>query len=135
MDVEQSVTDIGPESSVGGGNPTFLERKITSRIAVRSSESVVLGGLIRENKSEGSSGIPFLHDLPVIGALFGTKAQKSTRTELLVVITPRVVYNDSDLRNVSQEMRSGMRGLELIDESGATFFFRKEAATAAPSAK
>ena len=134
MDVEQSVTDIGPDSSVGGGNPTFLERKITSRIAVRSSESVVLGGLIRENKSEGSSGIPFLHDLPVIGALFGTKAQKSTRTELLVVITPRVVYNDSDLRNVSQEMRSGMRGLELIDESGATFL-GKGAATAAPSAK
>ncbi len=82
----------------------------------------MLGGLIRENKSDGSSGIPILHSLPVIGALFGNKAQDNARTELLVVITPRVIYSDSDLRDVSRQMRSQMQGLELIDVSKSSSF-------------
>lgn len=121
MDIEQSVIDIGPVDTEGAGQRTFLERTITSRVAVRSSESVVLGGLIRENKSAGSSGIPILHNLPLIGPLFGAKAVEDNRTELLVMITPRVIYSDSDLRDVSREMRSQMRSLELID--GTRSFF------------
>jgi general secretion pathway protein D len=122
MDVEQSVTDVGAVNPSQSGNRSFLQRKVTSRVAVRSSESVVLGGLIRENKSDGSSGIPILHSLPVIGALFGNKAQDTARTELLVVITPRVIYSDSDLRDVSRQMRSQMQGLELIDVSKSSSF-------------
>lgn len=63
-----------------------------------------------------------LHDLPYVGALFGSKAQDNNRTELLVVITPRVVYSDSDLRDVSRQMRSQMQGLELIDVSKSSSF-------------
>jgi len=122
MDVAQSVTDVGAVNPSQEGNRSFLQRKITSQVAVRSSESVVLGGLIRENKSDGSSGIPILHSLPVIGALFGNKAQDNARTELLVVITPRVIYSDSDLRDVSRQMRSQMQGLELIDVSKSSSF-------------
>lgn len=128
MDVEQSVTDVGAVNPSQEGNRSFLERKITSRVAVRSSESVVLGGLIRENKSDGSSGIPVLHDLPYVGALFGTKAKDNNRTELLVVITPRVVYNDSDLRDVSRQMRSQMQGLDLIDVSKSSSFLTDKTA-------
>jgi len=123
MDIEQSVTDVGPVDSEGADQRTFLERTITSRVAVRSSESVVLGGLIRENKASGSSGIPVLHNLPLIGPLFGTKTIEDFRTELLVIITPRVIYSDSDLRDVSREMRSQMRGLDLIDTSRSSAFF------------
>jgi general secretion pathway protein D len=123
MDIDQSVTDVGPlDASAGGTNRSFLERKITSRVAVRSTESVVLGGLIRENKSENSSGIPILHSIPLIGPLFGTKATTGSRTELLVVITPRAIYNDSELRDVSREMRKQMRGLDLIDVSDSSAF-------------
>jgi general secretion pathway protein D len=121
MDIDQSVTDVGPVDTDGAGERTFLERKINSRVSVKSSESVVLGGLIRENKSSGSSGIPLLHNLPFIGALFGTKVIEDSRTELLVIITPRVIYSESDLRDVSREMRSQMQGLDLIDVSRSSF--------------
>jgi general secretion pathway protein D len=134
MDIDQSVTDVGPVDVEGTGDRTFLERKITSRVAVRTSESVVLGGLIRENKSTGSSGIPLLHDLPYVGALFGTKKSDSKRTELLVVITPRVIYSDSDLRDVSLEMRSQMRGLELIDVSNSSSFLGEKRRDKQPEA-
>ena len=114
MDVEQSVTDVGLIDPATGQR-SFLERNIQSRVAVRSGESVVLGGLIRENATDTSSGVPFLHSLPLIGPLFGTVEKTDRRTELLVIITPRVIYNETDLREVSEEMRSQVRHMELID--------------------
>lgn len=114
MDVEQSVTDVG-EIDSATGQRAFLERNINSRVAVRSNESVVLGGLIRENASSGSTGVPFLHKIPVFGALFGTNTDNDRRTELLVIITPRAIYNESELREVSEEMRSRIRHMELIE--------------------
>ncbi|TDG15117.1 type II secretion system protein GspD [Seongchinamella unica] len=114
MDVMQSVTDVG-EIDAATGQRAFLERNIESRVAVRSNESVVLGGLIRENASTASQGVPWLHNIPVIGSLFGTDSDTSNRTELLVIITPRALYNESELRDVSKEMRARIRNLELID--------------------
>ncbi len=114
MDVMQSVTDVG-EIDPATRQRAFLERNIQSRVAVRSGESVVLGGLIRENASSGSQGLPWLHSIPVVGSLFGTDTESDTRTELLVIITPRALYNETELRDVSEEMRSRIRNLELID--------------------
>lgn len=116
MDVLQSVTDVG-EIDAATGQRAFLERNIESRVAVRSNESVVLGGLIRENAGTASQGVPWLHSVPVIGSLFGTDTARNNRTELLVIITPRALYNEDELRSISKEMRSKIRNLELIDES------------------
>ncbi len=118
MDVQQSVTDVGPVDSATEQRQ-FLERSIRSRVAVRSSESVVLGGLIRENASSGESGIPLLRDIPGVGVLFGTTSLENRRTELLVIITPRALYTEDELRQVSEEMRSRMRFMELIEEQPA----------------
>jgi general secretion pathway protein D len=117
MDVAQSVTDVG-EIDAATGQRAFLERNIESRVAVRSNESVVLGGLIRENSGTASQGVPWLHSVPIVGSLFGTDSARSNRTELLVIITPRALYNEDELRSVSEEMRSKIRNLELIDENG-----------------
>ena len=114
MDIMQSVTDVG-EIDVATGQRRFLERNIQSRVAVRSNQSVVLGGLIRENATKGESGVPFLHTLPVVGPLFGTVAKEDRRTELLVIITPRALVSEDELRQVSDEMRSQVRHMELID--------------------
>ncbi|MEP6389136.1 MAG: type II secretion system secretin GspD [Halioglobus sp.] len=113
MDIEQSVTDVGPVEF--DRNRRFLERNIMSRVAVRSSESVVLGGLIRENATNSDAGVPFLHKVPIVGSLFGTTEKTDTRTELLVIITPRAIYNEDELRKVSDEMRAQIRHMELID--------------------
>ncbi|MEZ5572072.1 MAG: type II secretion system secretin GspD [Halioglobus sp.] len=114
MDIEQSVTDVGPIDTATSQR-AFLERHIQSRVAVRSNESVVLGGLIRENASNGESGIPFLHTLPLVGPLFGSVIKDDRRTELLVIITPRALVSENDLREVGAEMRAKIRHMELID--------------------
>ena len=108
MDIEQSVTDVG-QIDAATGQRAFLERNIMSRVAVRSHQSVVLGGLIRENASNAESGIPILYQLPIVGPLFGSTTKEDRRTELLVIITPRALYNEDELRQVSDEMRSQIR--------------------------
>jgi general secretion pathway protein D len=113
LDINQMVTDLGADSTSKqtSGYPTFMQRQITSKVAVRSGETMVLGGLIKDNSSRGKTGVPLLSQIPVVGALFGTTEESSARTELLVVITPRVIRSDEDARAVSRELRERMRGL------------------------
>lgn len=104
MDINQEVTDVGPVDAATDQR-SFLQRAIASRVAVRSGETVVLGGLIRDNTSRGRSGIPWLQDIPWLGNLFRTTSRTNNRTELVVLITPRALQNDEQLRAVSDEMR------------------------------
>lgn len=115
MTINQSITDVG-QIDIATGQRAFLQRQIGSRVAVRSGEALVLGGLIRDNATKGSTGIPLLSRIPVIGALFGTQTQDSARTELLVVITPRVIRTPFDAREVGVEMRDRMRGFRALVE-------------------
>lgn len=109
MDVKQTVTDVG-QVDVATGQRSFLQRQFSSRVAVRSGESVVLGGLIRDNASRGRQGLPLLQDVPFIGTLFSSTTESGTRTELVVMITPRVLRNDEDLRALSDEIRARLSG-------------------------
>ena len=120
LDIEQSVTDVGPVDTATKQR-SFNQRAVNSRVAIRSGESVVLGGLIRDNETEGQSGVPVLKDIPLVGALFSTTTVASTRTELLIFITPRVMESDQDLRDLNLEMRSRMRGLTDFEDLPVSF--------------
>ena len=115
LDVRQSVTDVGPVDTATQQR-SFLERTVSSRIAVRNGDSAVLGGLIRDNSTVGKSGIPLLMDIPVVGNLFSTTTDATARTELLVFITPRVVESTDELRSLSIEMKERMRGLTDFED-------------------
>ena len=114
MQVDQSVTDVGAKDEVTNQR-AFLQRQLSSKVAVRSGESIVMGGLIQERGTTSKSGVPILHTLPVVGNLFGSTAKDGARTELIVVITPRVVRSDIDIREVSDDLRDRMKGLKTID--------------------
>ena len=120
LDIEQSVTDVGPVDTATRQR-SFNQRAVKSRVAIRSGESVVLGGLIRDNETEGQTGVPVLKDIPLVGALFSTTTKASTRTELLIFITPRVMESDQDLRDLNLEMRSRMRGLTDFEDLPVNF--------------
>jgi general secretion pathway protein D len=96
--------------------PTIQTRRIESSVAIQSGETVTLGGLIRDRRTTGSSGIPFLSRIPVVGALFGTKEDNATRTELLVLITPRVVPNQEEAQRVTDELRQRVRRVLTLEE-------------------
>ena len=106
MDVTQDVSRPGardPDISTSG-NPPINNKSVTSQVAVQSGQTVFLGGLISEQDSRGRSGVPYLSRIPVIGYLFGSKTKATTRSETLVMITPTVVENIVDLKEVSLNM-------------------------------
>ena len=83
--------------------------------AVQSGQTVALGGLIRDTKGVSKTGVPFLQDIPVLGALFRNTSNDTGRTELLVLITPRVVRDQSEAREVTDELRRRMRSVTPLE--------------------
>jgi general secretion pathway protein D len=109
LDINQEVSNVAPGSA--GTSPAIQQRKINSAIAIQSGEAVVLGGLIRDSKSANSSGIPLLSDIPSVGDVFKTNDNERDRTELIVIIQPKVVWDRSDAREASDEIRAKMQSI------------------------
>jgi len=80
-----------------------------SSVSVRDGETIALGGLIQDSVTLGNSGLPILSNLPLFGDLFGTKSNQRTRTELLILLSPHVLHNASEARQVTDELRQQMR--------------------------
>ena len=114
MQITQSVEDPG-EMPADGGNPPILTREIESSVAVQSGETIVLGGLIKDNNTNGNSGVPLLHDIPVLGTLFGSKTKNQDKTELVVLITPRVLKSRQDAGLITDEFKRKLSGIYYDD--------------------
>ncbi len=108
MEIKQEVIDVGPIDSATSQR-SFLQRSVTSKVVVKSGQTLVLGGLIRDNRTEGQSGIPVLYKIPVLGALFGNTEELVDRTELIVLITPRVVRDSQEADQVTEEIKRKMQ--------------------------
>jgi general secretion pathway protein D len=119
MEISQEVSNVSvatTNTQSQQDSPTINQRKVESTVSVQGGETVALGGLITDRRENASQGLPFLSRLPVIGWLFGTKSDSAARTELLVLITPRVVGNTDQARQVTQELRSRLRAIAPLDQ-------------------
>lgn len=105
LDITQEISDVTATTTSDIDSPTIQQRKFTSSVSVADGETIALGGLIRDRESSGSSGVPFLADIPVFGGLFGTQTSDFRRTEILVLITPRVIQTMDDVREVTRVLR------------------------------
>lgn len=117
LQIDQAVIDAGKEDPVTG-QTQFSNRQITTKLAVRSGEAIVMGGLIKDKTTDTNSGVPLLKDIPILGKAFSSTSKNKDRTELLLVMTPRVVRTDIDVREVSDELRDRLRGLDDDDLLG-----------------
>jgi general secretion pathway protein D len=115
MDIAQEVSGVTTTTTSTIDSPTIQQRKIASSIAVRDGETIALGGLIQDSRTDGKNGIPVLQNIPVVGSVFGTTTNDVTRTELVALITPRVIKNDNDVREVTAEMREQMSAVMPLD--------------------
>lgn len=113
LELVQEVNDVATTTSSNIQSPTITQRKIDTRVAIQSGETLVLGGLIRENTTRDSQGIPGIRHVPVLGWLFGSSGTNTRRTELVVLITPTAVANAIDARAVTQEYRSKLQQVAM----------------------
>lgn len=102
LEIQQEVSNPGPAPG-GTGNPPINQRQLQTQVAVQSGETLMLGGLIRDNRNDNSAGLPFVSRVPVLRNLFGNSTTSKDRTELIVLITPRVISSVDEGRQATLE--------------------------------
>ncbi|HUC69312.1 MAG TPA: type II secretion system secretin GspD [Stellaceae bacterium] len=115
LDIDQSVSDVETTTSSTINSPTISQRRITTSVTVEDGETVALGGLILDNRTVDHNGIPILKDIPVVGSLFGQSSDTKARTELLVLLTPRILRNQHDATAATDELRERMRSVRPLE--------------------
>jgi general secretion pathway protein D len=88
--------------------PVISTREASTRAIIRDGQTVVIGGLIGDSSDRFDSGIPFLKDIPLIGALFRRTVELRTRTELAIFVTPYIVRSDQDADAIRERIRNRM---------------------------
>ena len=115
MEIEQEVSSPGPpRANDPSGNVPINTRKLTTEAAIKSGETVMLAGLITDGATTGRSGVPGLSRLPVIGGLFGTQSTTSDRSEVIILVTPRVIRDPAEARKLTDEYGERFRALEPL---------------------
>jgi general secretion pathway protein D len=110
LDIEQEVSNVasGTASTL---TPTISTRSLSTTVSIRSGQTVILGGLIDESRDSARDGIPGLARVPVLGDVFSQTSVTTSRTELLIFLTPRVIETDEEAAAVTNEIR---RRMELL---------------------
>ena len=113
LEVQAEVSVAGTTTQVCEA-PPINTRSVQTLLAVPTGQTMVMGGLILEDKENTSSGLPVISRIPILGGLFGTQELKNNRTELVMFITPRVVENESDVRRIIDDLRRRMEQLDQL---------------------
>jgi general secretion pathway protein D len=114
LQINQEVSS--PQAPDPGGiqSPSFSNRSVNTQVTVQDGDLVAIGGIISETSGGSSAGVPFLHRVPVLGYAFGSKSTNKERTELIIFITPRVIYDTNNLVEASEELMTNMKRLQRL---------------------
>jgi general secretion pathway protein D len=113
MDIAQLVESFGGNVLIAnvGEVPRTLRREANAKVAVKSGETIVLGGFISADKSYGESGVPFLKDIPGLGILFRAQSESNARRELMIFIKPTVLATPEIAAQVAMEEKAKLPGV------------------------
>jgi len=110
MQINQQVSSpVPPPANATIQSPSFSNRSVATQMTVRDGDTVAIGGIISESHTDSSNGVPFLHRIPVLGAAFGAKDVHTDRTELIIFLTPRVIYDTIQLDDATEEIKSNLK--------------------------
>ena len=103
-----------PGAGAGTLTPSFNQQVVQTQITMQDGDTVAIGGLIGETTTTGVTGIPLLDRIPYIGGIFGSKTYNHDRTELIIFMTPHVIYDESGLIEASNELRDRVKKMKKL---------------------
>ncbi len=109
LHIVQEISDVTTTVTSDLDSPTIQQRRFESFVSVEDGSTIALGGLIREKSEVKRSGVPLASDIPVLGNLFSTTSDAFERSELIVLLTPRVVRTSEDMRGLTNDLKAAMR--------------------------
>lgn len=113
LDVVQEVSAPSGDPDANG-NVRIDTRRLKTNAMVQSGETVIMAGLIQDGRTRGSSGFPGLSRIPVIGGLFGRQTTADSRNETIILLTPTLVRNPQESRDLTDEYGRRFRAMEPI---------------------
>jgi general secretion pathway protein D len=113
LEIQQQNSTPG-DAAPDNPNPPISQTSSQTSVIVSDGDTMLLGGLYLDNGGNGSTGLPLLSTIPVVGGLFGKQSWKSTRSELVMLITPRILSTTEDARDAVDEMRRKLINIERL---------------------
>lgn len=112
LEVEQEVSSPGAPPVGGIQSPTINIRSVNTQVTVKNAQTIAIGGIISETNGRSRNGVPFLSRIPGLGLLFGSTSKKTSRTELIALITPHVIEDIEQASDLTEELKSTLKGLK-----------------------
>jgi len=110
--IDQEIsTVIPPAAGAGIQSPSFSKRSVVTHAVAQDGQMIALGGLMQYNATTTTNRIPLLGDIPVVGALFGTTSHITSKTELIVLLTPRIISTLPGALDATRELREKLPDL------------------------
>jgi general secretion pathway protein D len=114
MQVDQDVSEPQGNTSSNIDSPSFSQRSFHTQVTIQDGDTIAVGGFIGESRVNDSTGVPFLHRIPILGAAFGSKSISKSRTELIVFITPRVIYDTNQIQEATDEIKGSLKRIQKM---------------------
>ncbi|OHB77669.1 MAG: type II secretion system protein GspD [Planctomycetes bacterium RBG_16_55_9] len=102
-------------TSPSSDTPTTAKRQAQTVVSMQSGSTIVIGGLIRDDKTTVESKVPLAGDLPLVGGLFRSKRDRLEKTNLLLFITPHVLSNQEDLEHITEKKKQEMTPAPVLE--------------------
>jgi general secretion pathway protein D len=114
MTIQQNVSEPQGNTTSNIDSPSFSTRTFGTQVTVQDGDTIAIGGFIQETKTEDSTGIPLLHRIPLLGAAFGSKSNSKARTELIIFLTPRVIYDTNQIQDATEEIKTNLKRIQKM---------------------
>ncbi|MDE2666980.1 MAG: type II secretion system secretin GspD [Acidobacteriota bacterium] len=112
LEVEQEVSSPGPPPVGGIQSPSINIRSVATQVTIKNAQTIAIGGIISETNGRSRSGVPLLSRIPGLGLLFGSTSRKTSRTELIALITPHVIEDIEQASDLTDALKSTLKGLK-----------------------
>ena len=110
LNVYTEVSSLDATSAAASNlGPTTNKRKSETTVIAKDGQMIVIGGLISDGTTKSDSGVPFLRDIPILGMAFGASAEAHKKQNLLIFITPHIVKDQFDARDITKDDSSKMQ--------------------------
>jgi len=111
MVIDQQVSSPEANTASNIDSPAFSNRSVSTQVTVQDGDTIAIGGAITETNTYSTSGVPLLNRIPVVGFLFGTKSYNKSRSELIIFLTPKVIYDTNQMVDATEEIRTSLKHL------------------------
>lgn len=130
LEIYQEISNVVESAATSADGPTTSKRSASTTVVIKDRETMVIGGLIRDNVTSTASKVPLLGDIPILGWFFKYKTTKIEKTNLMIFITPYIIKNEQDAADIThrksesqedfrKDQRFEKKGVEPVPEPPA----------------